>query len=166
MSSDKNLNRLSIVAGLLLTAYVAQDLHFNPRWYGDDGPGVGKMPREVVAGYMDTAYGKGQVAEAARLYYTKKTVDVTPAAPYRSDSAPLRSTVRQVVAEGLNVVVHHCVEGSAGEDRGAREVVDMFRSSNGRIAWRKTIAQDAGSASCAASTLAREVDLGLKPIPG
>lgn len=164
MISDKNLNRLSIVAGLLLTAYVAQDLHTNPRWYGDNGPGVGKMPREVVAGYIDTAYGKGQVAEAARLYYTKKTVDVTPDAPYRSDSAPLRSTVRQVVAEGLNVVVHHCVEG--GADAGAREVIDMFRTSNGRIAWRKTIAQDAGSASCAASTLAKQVDLGLKPIPG
>lgn len=164
MITDKTLNRLSIVAGLFLTAYVAQDLHFNPRWYGDKGPGLGKMPREIVAGYLDTAYGKGQVSEAARLYYTKKTVDVTPEAPYRSDSAPLRSTVRQVVAEGLNVVVHHCVEGAAAG--GAREVVDMFRTSNGRIVWRKTIAQDAGAASCASSALAKQVDLGLKPIPG
>ena len=70
----------------LLTAYVAQNLHFNPRWYGDTGPGVGKLPREIVAGYMETAYGKGQVAEAAKLYYTRKTIDVTPDAPYRSDS--------------------------------------------------------------------------------
>lgn len=165
MITDKTLNRLSIVAGLFLTAYVAQDLHFNPRWYGDKGPGVGKMPREIVAGYLDTAYGKGQVSEAARLYYTKKTVDVTPEAPYRSDSAPLSSTVRQVVAEGLNVVVHHCVEGGAAAGD-AREVVDMFRTSNGRIVWRKTIAQDAGAASCASSALAKQVDLGLKPIPG
>lgn len=163
MISDKKLNTISVVVGLLLTAYVAQDLHFNPRWYGDKGPGVGLMPRGVVAGYMDIAYGKGQVAEAAKLYYTKKTVDVTPDAPYRSDSAPLRSTVRQVVAEGLNVVVHHCVEASTGV--GAQEVVDMFRTNNGRIVWRKTIAQAVHGPSCDASGLAKRVDLGLKPVP-
>lgn len=163
MISDKKLNTIAVVLGLGLTAYVAQDLHFNPRWYGDTGPGVGQMPREVVAGYMDTAYGRGQVAEAARLYYTKKTVDVTPRAPYRDDSTPLRSSVRQVVAEGLNVVVHHCVEGG---DAPAREVIDMFRTSNGRIAWRKTIAQPVDGASCADSGLAMAVDLGLKPGKG
>jgi len=160
MISDKRLNTLSVFAGLLLTAYVAQDLHFNPRWYGDTGPGVGKMPREVVAGFMDLAYGRGRLGEAAELYYTKKTVDVTPHAPYREEAGPLTSTVRQVVAEGLNVVVHHCVEGGGGP---AREVIDMFRTSNGRIAWRKTIAQPADGASCAASSLARPVELGLKP---
>jgi hypothetical protein len=163
MISDKKLNSISVALGLLLTAYVAQDLHFNPRWYGDNGPGVGLMPREVVAGYMESAYGRGQVAEAARLYYTKKTVDVTPRALYRSDSAPLKSTVRQVVAEGLNVVVHHCVEGGNAP---AQEVIDMFRTSNGRIAWRKTIAQPADGASCADSSLARRVELGLKPAQG
>ena len=162
MISDKKLNAISVALGLLLTAYVAQDLHFNPRWYGDNGPGVGKMPREVVAGYMDTAYGRGQVTTAAKLYYTKKTIDVTPDAPYRSDSAPLKSTVRLVVAEGLNVVVQHCVEG-VGEPR---EVVDMFRTNNGRIAWRKTIAQPVKVASCADSGLARPVDLGRKPAAG
>ncbi|MGI4721142.1 MAG: hypothetical protein ACRYGO_07910 [Janthinobacterium lividum] len=160
MISDKKLNTLSVFAGVLLTAYVAQDLHFNPRWYGDDGPGVGKMPREVVAGFMDTAYGRGRYTEATDLYYTKKTVDVTPHAPYRSDAGPLKSTVRQVVAEGLNVVVHHCVEGG---DAPAREVVDMFRTSNGRIDWRKTIVQPADGPDCAASSLARPVELGLKP---
>jgi hypothetical protein len=159
MISDKKLNTISIFAGVLLTAYVAQDLHFNPRWYGDNGPGVGKMPREVVAGFMDKAYTDGRYTEATGLYYTRKTVDVTPDAPYRGDGAPLKSTVRQVVAEGLNVVVHHCVEGGSGP---AREVVDMFRTSNGRIDWRKTIAQPADG-GCAASSLARPVELGLKP---
>ncbi|MCA1246140.1 hypothetical protein [Massilia sp. MS-15] len=159
MISDSKLNAVSVGLGLLLTAYVAQDLHFNPRWYGDTGPGVGKMPREVVAGYMDIAYGRGKVDEAARLYYTPKTLDATPHAPYRSDAGPLASTVRQVVAEGLNVVVHHCVEGAGP----AREVIDMFRTSNGRIAWRKTIAQPADGGACASSSLARPLDLGLKP---
>lgn len=163
MISDRKLNAISVVLGLALTAYVAQDLHFNPRWYGDTGPGVGLMPRQVVAGYMDVAYGRGQADEAARLYYTPKTVDVTPQAPYRQASAPLRSSVRQVVAEGLNVVVHHCVEGGAAP---AQEVVDMFRTSNGRIAWRKTIAQPADGATCADSGLARPLDLGLMPARG
>lgn len=162
MISDKKLNALSVVAGLALTAYVAQDLHFNPRWYGDNGPGVGLMPREVVAGYMDIAYGRGQVAEAAKLYYTDKTIDVTPQAPYRDDGGPLQSSVRQVVAEGLNVVVHHCVEGAGAP---AREVVDMFRTGNGRIVWRKTIAEPVDGA-CADSGLGRPVELGLRPAKG
>lgn len=159
MITDKQLNSISIVVGLLLTGYVAQNLHFNPRWYGDTGPGVGKMPREVVAGYMDLAYGQGLGSEAAKLYYTPKTIDVTPQAVYRGEAAPLRSTVRQVMAEGLNVAVHHCVDAAASQP--AHEVVDMFRTSNGRIVWRKTIAQ-AIDGDCAGSSMAKPVDLGLK----
>ncbi|RZA30183.1 MAG: hypothetical protein EOP92_35405 [Lysobacteraceae bacterium] len=160
MITDKTLNSISIVAGILLTGYVAQNLHFNPRWYGDTGPGVGHTPREVVAGYMDIAYGKGDLAEAARLYFTPKTVDVTPQAVYRTGAGALDSTVRQVVAEGLNVAVHHCVEAAGGQP--AHELVDMFRTFNGRVVWRKTIAQSLGGTTCAASALAKPVDLGLK----
>ena len=160
MISDKTLNRVSIVAGILLTAYVGQNLHFNPRWYGDKGPGVGQMPRGLVSGFMDIAYGKGQAAEAAKLYYNKKTMDVTPEAVYREPSAPLKSTVRQVVAEGLNVVVHHCVDASG--DQPAHELVDMFRTNNGRIVWRKTIAQSLNGGSCDTSSMSKPVDLGLK----
>lgn len=160
MISDKKLNTISIALGLLLTAYVAQDLHFNPRWYGDNGPGVGLMPRGVVAGYMELAYNKGQAAEANKLYTTAKTIDLTPQAVYRNAAAPLHSSVRQVVAEGLNVVVHHCVDASANQ--GAHEVVDMFRTGNGRIVWRKTIAQPLPEQTCATSALGKAVDLGLK----
>lgn len=161
MISDKKLNAISIALGVLLTGYVAQDLHFNPRWYGDKGPGVGHMPREVVAGYMALAYDKGDPAAAARLYMTPKTIDLTPAAVYRKPSTPLVSTVREVVAEGLNVAVHHCVESMDRE--GAYELVDMFRTGNGRIVWRKTIAQPLGAVSCADSALGKPLDLGLKP---
>jgi hypothetical protein len=160
---DRTLNGISIALGLLLTAYVAQDLHFNPRWHGDDGPGVGKLPREIVAGYMDIAYRQGDPGRAATLYFAPKAIDVTPEAPYRADGQPLTSTVRQVVAEGLNVAVHHCVDAVA--DQAAHEVVDMFRTFNGRIMWRKTIAQPLATGSCADSALGREVDLGLKPPP-
>lgn len=161
MITDKKLNVLSIALGVLLTGYVAQDLHFNPRWYGDNGPGVGKMPREVVAGFMGIAYGQGDPAQAAKLYYTPKTTDLTPDAVYRKPSAPLNSTVRQVVAEGLNVAVHHCVESGTG----AHELVDMFRTGNGRIVWRKTIAQPLASDGCAASALGKKLDLGLDKAP-
>lgn len=160
MINDRKLNGISIAVGLLLTAYVAQNLHFNPRWYGDKGPGVGKLPREVVTGYMDMAYGQGKVAEAEKLYYTPKTIDVTPKAVYRAGAAPLHSTVRQVIAEGLNVAVHHCVD--AYGDQPAHELVDMFRTSNGRIVWRKTIAQSLNGESCTASSMSKRVDLGLK----
>jgi hypothetical protein len=160
MINQRTLNGLTIAAGLLLTAYVAQDLHFNPRWYGDNGPGVAKLPREVVAGYMNVAYAMGEPARAAEWYYTGKTVDLTPQAVYRQHAAPLQSTVRQVVAEGLNVAVHHCVD-AVGELQ-AHELVDMFRTANGRIVWRKTIAQPLGGQSCATSALGKPVDLGLK----
>lgn len=160
MINARTLNGLSIAAGLLLTAYVAQDLHFNPRWHGDDGPGVGKLPREVVAGFMEAAYGRGEPARAAEWYYTPKTVDLTPQAPYRAPAGPLASTVRQVVAEGLNVAVHHCVEATGGQP--AHELVDMFRTSNGRIVWRKTVAQALDAQGCAASALGKPVELGLK----
>ena len=160
MITDRKLNAISIAAGILLTAYVAQNLHFNPRWYGDTGPGVGLTPREVVAGYMDVAYGRGDLDEAAKLYFTPKTIDVTPDAVYRSGSVALTSRPRQVVAEGLNVAVHHCVEASGGQP--AHELVDMFRTNNGRIVWRKTIAQGLDGISCADSPLGKVVDLGLK----
>lgn len=159
MITDKKLNVISIALGILLTGYVAQNLHFNPRWYGDNGPGVGKLPRAIVADYMAVAYGKGQVEEAAKLYFTKKTIDVTPQALYRKNSAPLSDTVRQVVAEGLNVVVHHCVEANGALP--AQEVVDMFRTGNGRIVWRKTLTQALAGQSCADSSLGKPVDLGL-----
>lgn len=161
MITDKKLNAISIALGILLTGYVAQDLHFNPRWYGDDGPGVGQMPREVVAGYMALAYGQGDPAQAAKLYYTPKTVDLTPDAVYRQGGAPLASTVRQVVAEGLNVAVHHCVQGGAGQ--GAHELVDMFRTGNGRIVWRKTVVQALDGGDCAGSALGKPLDTGAAP---
>ena len=160
MITDKKLNAISIALGVLLTGYVAQDLHFNPRWYGDTGPGVGQMPREVVAGYMALAYGQGDAAQAAKLFYTPKTIDLTPDAVYRHGGAPLASTVRQVVAEGLNVAVHHCVQGGGP---GAYELVDMFRTGNGRIVWRKTIAQPLDGQDCAGSALGRTLDMGLAP---
>lgn len=159
MISDKNLNRASIVLGLILTATVAQNMHFNPRWYGDTGPGVGKLPRDIVSSFMKVAYDAGNPAEAAKQYYTKKTIDLTPNAAYRNAQAPLTDTVRQVVAEGLNVAVHHCVDASGNQP--AHEIVDMFRTWNGRIVWRKTIAQSI-DVSCNASELGKPVDLGLK----
>lgn len=162
MIQDRTLNRISIVVGVLLTAYIANNLHTNPRWYGDNGPGVGLMPRGVVTGFMDVAYKEGQLKKANELYVSPKSVDVTPNAAFRIDGTPLNSTVRQVVAEGLNVAIHHCVEAAA--EQPAAELVDMFRTNNGRIIWRKTIVQPlAEGVTCATSELAKPVELGQRP---
>jgi hypothetical protein len=158
MISDKNLNRAATVLGLILTAAVAQNMHFNPRWYGDTGPGVGKLPREIVSGFMKVAYDDGNGAAAEKQYYTPKTIDVTPNAVYRNAHEPLKDTVREVFAEGLNVAVHHCVDAAGGQP--AHEVVDMFRTWNGRIVWRKTIEQSL-DVSCKASELSKPIDLGF-----
>lgn len=162
MIQDRTINRISIVVGLVLTGFIANNLHTNPRWYGDNGPGVGKMPRGVVLGFMDVAYKEGQLNKATALYVSPKSVDVTPNAAFRIDGTPLTSTVRQVVAEGLNVAVHHCVDAAAGQP--AAELVDMFRTNNGRIIWRKTVAQVLPEGvTCATSELAKPVELALPP---
>ena len=139
MISDKKLNAISIALGLLLTAYVAQDLHFNPRWYGDNGPGR----RQAAAGYClpatwTVAYGTGQGGRSGQtvLHQENDRRDAASALPQRLGTAHV-DTVRQVVAEGLNVVVHHCVEANGACRRTKSSICSA--PGNGRIVWRKTL---------------------------
>ncbi|QIL79623.1 hypothetical protein G7047_06700 [Diaphorobacter sp. HDW4A] len=129
----RTFNALSAIVGIALTAAVAHNMATNPRWAGDNGPGVGKMPREVVAGFMKMAYEEGKGAQALALYTTSKTIDLAPDAADRKDGAPIKHSVRRVVAEGLNVVVWHCIDGSTGQ---SMETVDFFRTRDGRIVDR------------------------------
>ena len=126
----KTFNAISVIVGLLLTAAVWHHMASNPRWAGDNGPGVGKLPREIVAGFMKMAYEEGKGAQAASLYMTPKSVDLATDAPDRKDGAPIKHTIRRVVAEGLNVVVWHCIDGVDGQ---SIETVDFFRTRDGRI---------------------------------
>lgn len=130
----KHFEIASVLVGLALTANLAHDLATNPRWAGDNGPGVGKLPKQIVAGYLDTAYKAGGAGEAEKLYFTPKTKDLSPAAVDRQDGPAVTHHIRKVLGEGMVVMVYHCV---GGERTGqASEIVDIFRTWNGRVAER------------------------------
>lgn len=124
----------ALLVGVVLTGYLAHDLKTNPRWAGDNGPGVGKLPKQIVAGYLDAAYKDGGAGEAAKLYFSPKTKDLSPESVDRKDGPAVTHHVRKVLGEGMVVMVYHCV---GGERTGqALEVVDIFRTWNGRLAER------------------------------
>jgi hypothetical protein len=152
--SSKTFNALAVAAGLACTAAVWHHMATNPRWANDKGPGVGKLPREIVAGYLSKAYAEGRGAEAASLYMAKAAADAIRGGADAVDGPPLRSTVRRVVAEGLQVVVWHCID--AGRGQPALEVVDFYRIRDGRIVERlRPTALPAAGGSCATSQIAR-----------
>lgn len=124
----------ALLVGFALVANLAYDLHTNPRWAGDNGPGVGKLPKQIVAGYLDTAYKAGGADEAAKLYFSPKTKDLSPGAVDRKDGPAVTHYIRKVLGEGMVVMVYRCV---GGERTGqASEIVDIFRTWNGRVAER------------------------------
>lgn len=134
----KHFGIASVLVGLALTGYLAHNLNTNPRWAGDTGPGVGKLPKQIVAGYLDAAYKEGGAAESAKLYFTPKTNDLSPGAVDRQEGPAATHHVRKVLGEGMVVMVHHCV--GAERTGQALEVVDIFRTWNGRVAERKQAA--------------------------
>lgn len=127
----------SICVGIVITLCFTYSLHFNPRWYGDNGPGVGKLPRVIVLDYMKLAYDKGQGATAARAYFETKTIDHNPGSIELHDGSPIPHEIRQVIAEGLVVAVYHRVQAARGER--AIDVLDVFKTGayTGRIAERQ-----------------------------
>ncbi|WP_254601784.1 hypothetical protein [Cupriavidus taiwanensis] len=127
----------SVCVGILITLGFTYSLHFNPRWYGNNGPGVGKLPRVIVLDYMKLAYDKGQGAAAARAYFAPKVIDHHPGSIELRDGEPIRHEIRQVIAEGLVVAVYHRVEAARGQP--AIDVLDVFRTGaySGRIAERQ-----------------------------
>ncbi len=142
----KTFNAFAVMAGLLLTLAVGQNMASNPRWAGDHGPGVGKLPREIVGGFMKMAYDEGKGAQAVALYMTEKSVDLAKDAADRKDGAPIKHSIRRIVAEGLNVVVWHCIDGADGR---SMEVVDFFRTRDGRIVDRvRPTIQPLASGTC------------------
>ena len=53
-ASRRSLKLLSIGIGLLFTGAVYYTMHYNPRWDWT-APGVGKLPRDIVAEFMEQA---------------------------------------------------------------------------------------------------------------
>ncbi|MCW1400899.1 hypothetical protein OKA06_00660 [Novosphingobium sp. MW5] len=131
--SRRSLRLLSIAIGLLFTAAVYYTMHYNPRWDWS-APGVGKLPRDIVAQYMDLAYAKGQGGAAQQSYFAKDAIDIVPGAEDRRDGAPVPHEVREVIAQGMTVTVIHRIgpaRGSPGMD-----VIDVFKIKDGRIVRR------------------------------
>ncbi|HBW63395.1 MAG TPA: hypothetical protein DEF75_13585 [Comamonas kerstersii] len=129
----KTFNLISVLVGLGLTAAVAHDMATNPRWAGDNGPGVGKLPRDIVQGFMQTSYQDGQAALAIEQYMTPKTVDQGVPEAQKQNGQPVQQQIRRLLAEGLQVTVWHCLDLADGS---SQEVVDFFATRNGRIQER------------------------------
>jgi len=136
-SKSKLTYIVSICVGILITLSFTYSLHFNPRWYGNNGPGLGKLPRVIVLNYMKQAYDEGKGGEAARGYFSPKIVDHNPGSIELRDGPPIRHEIKQVIAEGLVVAVYHRVDAARGEP--AIEVLDVFKTGayTGRIAERQ-----------------------------
>ena len=126
-------NTIAVLVGLGLTTAVAHDMATNPRWAGDNGPGVGKLPRGIVQGFMQTSYQDGRAALAIAQYMTPKTVDQGVPHAQKQDGQPVQQHIKRLVAEGLQVTVWHCLDFADGS---SQEVVDFFKTRDGRIQER------------------------------
>ena len=132
-ASRRSLRLLSIGIGLLFIGAVYYTMHYNPRWDWT-APGVGKLPRDIVADFMDRAYVQGQGGTAHLSYFAKDAADNAPAAQDRRDGAPVPHQIRQVIAQGMTVAVIHRIGPARGEP--GQDVIDVFTIKDGRIAGR------------------------------
>lgn len=132
-ASRASLKALSIGIGLLFTGAVFTTMHNNPRWDWT-APGVGKLPRDIVAEFMDQAYAKGQGGTAQQRYFAKDAADNVGDAQDRGDGAPVPHQIRQVIAQGMTVAVIHRIAPARGAP--GLDVIDVFTIKDGRIARR------------------------------
>ena len=128
-----SLKLLSIAIGLLFTAAVYHTMHNNPRWDWT-APGIGKLPQEVVRGFLHEAYAKGRGGTAAKGYFATDAKDNASTAQDRRDGPPIQHDVRSIIAQGMNVAVVHRIAPARGEPQS--DVIDIFRIKEGRIIQR------------------------------
>lgn len=128
-----SLRLLSLAIGLAFTAAVYVTMHNNPRWDWS-APGVGLLPREIVTRFMDQSYRAGQAGTARAAYFAKDARDLADDPRDLADGAPVPDVVREVVGQGMTVVVIHQLGAARGLP--ARDVIDVFHIKDGRIASR------------------------------
>lgn len=129
-----SLRVLSIALGLLFIAGFYYFFHYRLPWDWD-APGTGRLPREIVSGFMYEAYDNGRGAGAASDYFASDGVDNVPLAQDRQDGAPIAHEVLSVIAQGQTVVVIHRIGPARGEL--AIEAIDVFVTNRGRIVSRQ-----------------------------
>ena len=88
-----NLDLLKIALGLIFTAGIYYSMHYRIPWEWE-APGIGKLPTEIVRGFMAEAYDTGAGAMASRDYFAPKAVDNASRAQERRDGSPMPHEVR------------------------------------------------------------------------
>jgi hypothetical protein len=128
-----NLRLLTVAIGVIFTAGIYYTMHYRIPWEWS-APGIGKLPQEIVRGYMAEAYDKGQGAKAASDYFSPQVVDSAPEAQDRRDGAPMPHEIRTMLGQGAQVVVFHRIAAARGQP--VTDVIDLFETRNGRITRR------------------------------
>lgn len=140
---------LSVIAGILCTLGVWNNMANNPRWALDKGPGQGKLPRVIVSQYMDEAYRQGKGPQAYQDYMHKDVKDTATNGLDKDNTTAKNYVLKAVVAEGLNVTTWYCLE--RGNNQNAVEVLDLFRTRGARIVERYRIStQETDAPTCPA----------------
>jgi hypothetical protein len=129
-----NLKMLSVATGLLFTAAIYYSMHYLIPWEWN-APGIGRLPQEIVHGFLAEAYDEGKGAKASRDYFSPSVHDTAPQAQDRRDGSPIPHEIRKVVAQGANVVVFQRIGAARGEP--AADAIDVFETRNGRIVRRE-----------------------------
>lgn len=129
-----SLRIASILLGFAFVGIFYSFFHYRIPWDWD-APGTGKLPQEIVRGFMAEAYGEGRGAAAVRDYFLPDAPDNALEAQDRQDGEPMPHEVVSVVAQGQTVVVIHRIAAARGEP--ALEVIDVFETKRGRIVSRK-----------------------------
>ncbi len=132
--SRSSLRLLSIAIGILFIGAIYYSMHYRIPWEWD-APGVGKLPRDVVSGFLEEAYGRGNGEAAVRDYFASEIVPGAVAPQERSDAGPIPYEIHSVVAQGLTVVVFQKIGAARGQP--ATDVVDVFEVRDGRIVRRE-----------------------------
>lgn len=128
-----NLKLLSVAVGLLFTAGIYYSMHYRIPWEWN-APGIGKLPREIVSGYLTEAYDRGQASRAVRDYFSPDIVDNVPRAQDPGDGDPIPHQIRMIVGQGATVVVLHRLGPSPRQP--LTDAIDIFETKNGRIVRR------------------------------
>lgn len=130
---SSTLYGVSLALGALFTGWIYYNMHFNIPWDWE-APGTGRLPHEIVEGFLDTAYGDGQGAVARAQYFAPSLNDATPLPLEAENGVPTERTVHRVVAQGLDVVVFQTLSAARGQE--AQDVIDVFETNRGRITAR------------------------------
>ena len=129
-----NLRLATIALGLLFTAGIYYSMHYRIPWDWH-APGIGKLPQEIVRGFLTEAYDKGQGAKAVRDYFSPEVKDNAPEAQDRRDGPPMPHEIRTMIGQGTKVIVIHRVGPARGEP--VIDVIDLFETRDGRIVRRE-----------------------------